>query len=338
MFLAGMAGLAYLFTRLMNGGAQVTLLVWLAGLGMALALPLLIVFLGMRTFFSFARPLARVMAAADAVADGDLTIRVPEVGVGEFRRLASSFNRMVGELERSDELRKNMTADVAHELRNPLHIIQGNLEGILDGVYLPDQEQMSLLLNETRQLTRLVEDLRTLSLAEAGQLSLEKEPINLIELLEDVITSFSGQAEVAGITLKLENDVSATSLMISGDAGRLDQVLGNLIANALRYTPPGGEIVLRVSPMHDKVQIQVCDNGNGIAEEDLDHIFERFWSNRGSTNKIYSNEGGSGLGLAIARELVQAQGGKISVTSQINKGTTFTIELPCLSDQEASKI
>jgi two-component system sensor histidine kinase BaeS len=329
LFLIGMAGLAYLFTRLMNGGGQAALAVWLAGCGLAIAFPLLAVVIGIRSFARIANPLARLMTAADAVAEGDFSVRVPEMGSGEFRRLESSFNRMVSELERSSQLRRNLTADVAHELRTPLHIMQGNLEGILDGVYQASPAQVGLLLDQTRQLTRLVEDLRTLSLAEAGQLSLKQEPVNVVELLKDVATSFSGQAEAAGIELRNEAQSTSGSLVVMGDAGRLDQVLSNLIANALRHTHPGGMITMRAVSQAGQVCIQVIDNGAGIAPEDLPFIFERFWStDKASSNA--RNKGGSGLGLAIARQLVQAQGGQIRVESQPEQGTIFSIDLPVI--------
>ena len=327
LILIGMAGLAYLFTRLMNGGGQVAVAVWLAGCGLAVAFPLLAVVIGIRSFASFANPLARLMTAADAVAEGDFTVRVPETGSGEFKRLTSSFNRMVSELERSSQLRRNLMADVAHELRTPLHIMQGNLEGILDGVYQATPAQVDLLLDQTNQLTRLVEDLRTLSLAEAGQLSLKHEIVNIVELLSDVATSFSGQAEAAGIDLQIEGQSTNEPLLFTGDAGRLDQVLSNLVANALRHTPPGGRIVLRAAPQTGRVLIQVADNGSGIAPEDLPFIFDRFWSSHKAAPDS-RNQGGSGLGLAIARQLVQAHGGQIKVESQPERGTTFTIDLP----------
>jgi two-component system OmpR family sensor kinase/two-component system sensor histidine kinase BaeS len=267
-------------------------------------------------------PLARVMAAADEVAEGDFSVRVPERGSGEFGRLARSFNRMVEELERADQQRRNLTADVAHELRTPIHIIQGNLEGIADGVYQPAEEQIELLLNETRQLARLVEDLRTLSLAEAGQLPMKLEQLDTGELLADVATSFSGQAEAAGVSLQHSSSGKQDDLYIQGDAGRLYQVLSNLVANALDHTPAGGEISMHAEPGRDGVLIKVADNGRGIAEEDLPFIFDRFWSGDSS------RQSGSGLGLAIAQKLVQAHGGKIGAESQLEAGTTITIELP----------
>ncbi|MFC1921660.1 sensor histidine kinase [Chloroflexota bacterium] len=321
-FLLGMAGLAFLFTRLFGGAGQATLLVWLVSCGVALAFPILAGAIALRSFRRVVNPLAQVMAAADEVAEGDFSVRVAEVGSGEFGRLARSFNRMVEELERVDQQRRDLTADVAHELRTPIHIIRGNLEGIMDGVYEPNPEQIELLISETRQLSRLVEDLRTLSLAEAGQLRFERDELDASELLKDVATSFSGQAEAAGVDLLLEIENDSGPLNIIGDAGRLDQVVSNLVANALTHTHSGGVIGVRAWKESTSVFIQVADNGQGIPAEDLPFVFDRFWreeSTRGSS---------SGLGLAIARQLVQAHGGSISVESKLNEGTTFTIDLP----------
>ncbi len=327
LFLIGMAGLAFLLTRLFGGGEQVTLMVWLAGCGLALFFPLLAVAIASRNFMGIVNPLAHLMAAADAVAEGDLKVRVPEEGRGEFHRLAVSFNRMVAELERSDLLRRNLTADVAHELRTPLHIIQGNLEGIQDGVYQADSEKIELLLSETQQLSRLVEDLRTLSLAEAGQLHLNKEEVDVGDLLDDVATSFSDLADAGEVSLTVDAPAAGEpALTVMGDAGRLDQVLSNLVANALRHTGPEGKISLCARATADAVRIQVADNGSGIPPEDLPFIFDRFW--HGDPARPGGKDASSGLGLAIARQLVQAHGGKISVESQLSQGTTFTIELP----------
>jgi two-component system sensor histidine kinase BaeS len=329
-FLVSIGGLAFLFSRLFGGNGQATLLVWLLGCGLALSFPILVGLFASRFFNGIINPLARVMAAADAVAEGDFSVRVPEIGPGEFGKLAQSFNRMVAELDRSDQLRRNLTADIAHELRTPLHIIQGNLEGILDGIYTPDSEHVTLLLDETRRLTRLVEDLRTLSLAEAGQLALDIGPVNVDEILTDVATSFSGQAETAGVSLRVVKADPSRPLTLQADAGRLDQVLGNLVANAIRHTPSGGEITLSAEAFGNEiaggVRIRIADNGSGIPVEDLPYIFDRFWT--GDRARRNNNELTSGLGLPIARQLVQAHGGTIRAESRVNQGTTFTIEMP----------
>jgi two-component system sensor histidine kinase BaeS len=337
LVLGGMTALSFLLTRLFGGGEQAAVLVWFGGCGLSLALPLLAVVLAVRVFRGIATPLADVMAAADAVAGGDLSarVRVPTDGPNDFSRLAGSFNRMVEELERADQQRRNLTADVAHELRTPLHIIQGNLEGILDDVYEPTAEHISATLDETRSLARLVEDLRTLSLAEAGQLPLTWEPVDVTELLADVGTSFSGQAEAAGVDLRVQVEGAPSALTISADVGRLDQVLGNLVANALRYTLAGGTITLRAEPADGRVRVTVSDTGEGIPAADLPFIFDRFW--RGDRSRSHSSGAGSGLGLAIARQLVQAHGGWIEAQSELGRGTTFTIELPASGQETRAK-
>lgn len=322
----GMAALAFLVTRLFGGDGQTAVIVWVGGLGLALTFPILAAAIAKRAFRGIAMPLADVMAAADAVASGDFATRVREHGHGDFGRLAQSFNRMTEELERTDQMRRNLTADVAHELRTPLHIIQGNLEGILDGVYEASEEHISATIDETRLLARLVEDLRTLSLAESGQLPLEQMPVDVRELLEDVVTSFSGQAEAGGISLGVEFDGEGVGLMVTGDAGRLDQVISNLVVNAIRHTSEGGSISLKADALSDAVRITVRDTGEGIAPEDLPFIFDRFW--RGDRSRSHAGGVGGGLGLAIARQLVNAHGGEISAESVVGQGTTFTVVLP----------
>lgn len=329
LLLIGMAVVAVLVTRLAGGDGQTALLVWFAACGLALALPLLAVGLASAAFRRIATPLADVMAAADAVADGDLSVRIPEAGPRDFRQLAQSFNRMAEELERADMRRRTLTADVAHELRTPVHIIQGNLEGVLDGVYEPTEAHITATLEETQALARLVEDLRVLSLAEAGQLPLIREAVDVDELLTDLATSFSGQADMAGVDLRVQIDESpgeSESLAIVADAGRLNQVLSNLVANGLRHTPEGGSIVLGATRTDQWVRIMVSDTGEGIPPKDLPYIFDRFW--KGDRSRSHIDGAGSGLGLAIARELVQAHGGRIHVESEPGRGTTFVIDLP----------
>lgn len=323
LVVGGMGVMAILLTRLFQGEGPTATLVWLSGCCLSLALPMMAMGIARSAFERIARPLSDVMAAADALAAGDLTARVPARYNGEFGRLGHSFNRMAEELERAEQQRRNLTADVAHELRTPLHIIQGNLEGILDGVYEPTAEHIQATLEETQQLARLVEDLRTLSLAEMGQLPLVREPVNADELLADVVTSFSGQAEAAGIQLQRNGD---TGLWIIADAGRLDQVLGNLVANSLRHTPAGGQVTLAAEAVEGGVRLIVADNGAGIAAEELPFIFDRFW--RGDRARSHAGGAGSGLGLAIARQLVQAHGGRIWAESERGRGTKMVIELP----------
>ncbi len=278
--------------------------------------------LGMRKWVN---PLADVMAAAESLADGDFSVRVDEKGDKEFLKLARSFNHMANELERAHIQRRNLTADVAHELRTPLHILQGNLEGALDGVYEASPDYFRSMLEETRLLQRLVEDLQTLSMAESGTLDFHFQKLSVVELLEDVITSFSGRAEEGGVQLLIEAPEDREELVVEGDWHRLDQVLGNLVNNALRFTPEGGEITLSAAREGDSIRVMVQDSGEGIAEEDLPFVFDRFWKGDKSRSRA---SGGSGLGLAIARQLVTAHGGAISVESQQGEGTTFTVILP----------
>jgi HAMP domain-containing protein len=230
-----MAVFAFLLSRFFEGGGQMTALVWFLGCGLSLALPTLAVAVATRVFRRITTPLSDVMAAAESVAEGDLSVRVPEPGHApdEFSRLVRSFNRMTEELELSAQQRRNLTSDVAHELRTPLHIIQGNLEGVLDGVYEPSVDHIEATLDETRLLSRLVDDLQTLSLAEAGQLALKLEPVNVAELLSDVGTSFSGQAEAAGIDLQVKTEQGDEPMVIQADVGRLDQVLNNLMSRSV---------------------------------------------------------------------------------------------------------
>ena len=194
------------------------------------------------------------------------------------------------------------------------------------GVYESSEEHINATIDETRLLARLVDDLRTLSLAESGQLPLEQKLVDVRELLEDVATSFSGQAEAGEISLGVEADGGAGRLSVTGDAGRLDQVLSNLVVNAIRHTPGGGRIVLKAEAVSGGVRVIVSDTGEGISPDDLPFIFDRFW--RGDRSRSHAGGVGGGLGLAIARQLVSAHGGEISAESVVGQGTTFTMVLP----------
>ena len=298
-------------------------------LGLICGVPLgfagLVAIIGGVGFRRIGSPVADIMAAADAVANGDLSVRVREQIPGEFGRLARSFNRMTIQLASVEEQRRELTADVAHELRTPLHIIQGNLEGLLEGVYQPTPEMIHSTLDETRLLARLVNDLQMLSLAESGQLPLHREPLLAVDLLEDTAASFAGPAAAAGVELVVQAKGDPSEMTFSADPDRMEQVLYNLVANALRYTPAGGKITLQAAPTPQGVQLSVSDTGAGIPVEDLPFIFDRFW--KGDRSRGRQPGAGSGLGLAIARQLIQAHAGTIRAESQPGQGTTFVIDL-----------
>ena len=288
-----------------------------------LGVPLLLVMMSAGFFFlRVGSPLAELMAAADAVAAGDLSVRVREVGRGSIAGFARRFNRMTAELARAETARRNLTADVAHELRTPLQIIQGNLEGALDGVYEPTPAHLRATLDETRRLARLVGELQTLSLAEAGQLPLHRREVVAADLLEDVAARFAGAAAEAGVVLKVTPDAASPLLFV--DPERLEGVLSNLTANALRHTPAGGHVTLSATAAPGGAALTVADTGEGIAAADLPFVFDRFW--RG--DRARGRSAGAGLGLAIARQLVLAHGGTIDVASAPGEGTIFTIRLP----------
>jgi signal transduction histidine kinase len=266
-------------------------------------------------------PLDDLLDAAKRVADGDYSARVDEKGPPEVRSLTRTFNQMAERLQIHDQQRRDMLADVTHELRTPLTVIQGNLEGMLDGMYPSDEARLKAILDETHILSRLINDLRTLALAESGALQLKREPTDLVALVREAVNVFNSQAEAAGI--KIETP-SAEIPPLEIDPERIREVLSNLLANALRYTPRGGVIRIEAAEHDSKqkrgVQVLVQDNGPGISAEDLPHVFDRFYKS--------SDSGGMGLGLAIARYLIEAHGGAIRAESEPGKGTTISFALP----------
>ena len=321
LFFGGAAALLYLLFSEYSGVRNI----WLVVCGAPFII-VTIALIAIYTLYSrFGRPLRDIFNAIDSVAEGNLSVRVPEDNSPQFGELINRFNKMVGELERAEQQRRNLTADIAHELRTPVHIIQGNLEGILDGVYQPTPEHINDTLDETQLLIRLVNDLQTLSLAETGQLPFHPSRFLLADLLQDLISSFSAQAATLGIDLKTK--LADPNQELAGDYDRLNQVLSNLISNALHHTPRGGIISIEIeagSNAEKSVRILVKDTGAGIASDELPFIFDRFW--RGDKSRTERRH--SGLGLAITKQLVQAHNGTIAVQSELGKGTTFTIELP----------
>jgi len=254
----------------------------------------------------YVNPLAEVIYAARAVADGKLDTRIPTEGPQDLRSLSESFNEMASSLERNDRERRDLLADIAHELRTPLTVIRGRLEGIVDGVYAADSGQVSLALEQTYLLERLVDDLRLLTLAETRQLHFEKKNIDLAQLIQHSIDMFSAEAREKNITLSLEKGNG--DFVLELDPQRTEQVIGNLIGNALRYIPEGGKVWVVLERTAESIHLFVNDNGLGVPDEDLPFLFSRFWRKDKSRSRT---AGGTGLGLAITKQLVEAQGGVI---------------------------
>ena len=272
-----------------------------------------------RTLHRTTQPIEEMMDAAEQVAHGDYGTRVTERGPRDVRHLAYAFNSMSERLQLNDEQRRRLLADISHELRTPLTVIQGNLEGMLDGIYQPEAARLESLLEETRVMSRLIDDLRTLADADSGTLKLQREPTDLGLLIDEVIASFRGQAQSVGVGLSVEAAPPQLPL-IEVDPARIRQVLINLIANALRYTGNGGSIRVQYKLKDKATTVMVSDTGRGIAEQDLPHIFERYTKS--------SDSRGSGLGLAIAKDLVEAHDGTITAQSQVGQGTIITFTLP----------
>jgi signal transduction histidine kinase len=268
-------------------------------------------------------PLAEVIGAAQSVAAGDLTTRVQVRGPGDLRGLSESFNHMADALERSDRERRALLADVAHELRTPLTVIRGRLEGIVDGIYPADEAHVALVLAQAYVLERLVEDLRQLTLAETRQLPFDRQAIDLGEIAVRAVEVFSAEAAETDIALSVQTTPSLPSVL--ADPQRVGQVIGNLLSNALRYTPPGGRVALSVDKTLEGVRLAVTDSGDGITPEDLPRVFDRFY--RGEKSRARAS-GGAGLGLAIAKAWVQAMGGEIGAESAPGHGSCFWFTLP----------
>ena len=269
----------------------------------------------------FVNPLADVIYAAREVTNGKLTTRISSEGPQDMRSLSESFNEMTAALERNDRERRDLLADIAHELRTPLSVIRGRLEGIVDGIYTADDGQVSLALEQTYLLERLVDDLRLLTLAETRQLHFEKKKVDFVQLSQHTIEMFSAEAREKNISISLE--MGKGNYTAELDPQRMEQVIGNLIGNSLRYIPEGSKIWLALEETSKEVKLFVNDNGPGVAQDELPYLFDRFWRKDKSRTR---SAGGTGLGLAIAKQLVEAQGGTIHASNLREGGLQITIE------------
>jgi len=284
--------------------------------GVALVLALMFAYVLMR-------PVRRLTTAASQLAQGDLSQRVPVQGGAELSQLAKTFNQMAESLEKSYQSRKAMTADIAHELRNPLAVQRANLEAIQDGVYPLTLENLEPIIQQNNLLNKLVEDLRTLTLTDTKSLSLEKTPTDFASFIQQICEHVQPQFTTHQIELIFNHSGSCPSIAL--DQNRMNQVIYNLLQNSLHHTPPGGKVVLTLSCDGVSADLSIHDSGVGIPEEALPRIFERFYRADHSRSR---DQGGTGLGLTIALRLVEAHHGTLTATNHPSGGAVFTIKLP----------
>jgi two-component system, OmpR family, sensor histidine kinase BaeS len=325
VFLLGLAGLISLVASIVAAAGPIGDFARVVGVLIVIAGVVMIVGTG-RTFRRVAVSLDGLVDAAARVEAGDYTTRVavPTTGPRPMRDLARGFNEMVTRLEADEAQRRTLLADVSHELRTPLAVVQGNIEAMIDGVHAADEAHLGVILEETRVLGRLVDDLRTVALSESGSLPLHREPSDLSVVATDAVASFRPAAVAAGVELTVE--VGEDVPLLDVDPVRIREVVSNLVANALRNTPSGGSVAVdaRVGDGGGAVVVTVRDTGSGIDAELLPHVFDRFAKGPASR--------GSGLGLAIARGLVEAHGGTIEVESVSGHGSTFRFRIPIAAE------
>lgn len=286
----------------------------------ALVLAILAVIAGIVFARRITRPVVALTAVARAMASGNRGARVADIhAIGELSDLSTAFNQMADTLEREDQLRRILVADVAHELRTPLAILQATTEAMADGVTVPSASTLSSLHDETLRLGRIVADLEVLSSAEAAGLALHVTDVDLAAVAGAAAEGLRSQAETLGLSLLLE----LRQATVRGDKNRLHQVITNLLTNAIKFTPAGGSITLSVAPRAGCATVVVRDTGRGIPRQDISHVFERFWRGPGVRNTA-----GSGVGLAVVQELVSAHSGQVTVTSDEGEGARFVVTIP----------
>jgi two-component system sensor histidine kinase BaeS len=283
-----------------------------------IVLVIILVLIAGRRVRRIAAPVDDLVEAAGRIRSGDYSARVREDGAPELRSVAQAFNAMTAQLEASEKQRRSFLADVTHELRTPLSVIRGQAEGIADGLYPADAAHLAPIVEATQTLARLVDDLRTLALAETGHLQLQREPVDMATLINDTLAAFESQAQAKGVSLAA--DIPGELPTVSADAVRIRGVIANLLANAIAHTPAGGSVRVSAAAANGGVTVSVTDTGEGIPADLLPRVFDRFVKTPGSS--------GSGLGLAIARDLVTAHGGTISAESTVGSGTTVRFTLP----------
>lgn len=289
----------------------------------SLAAFLIALAIGIMLARSLTRPVRELTTALHAMGDGSLQQQVPVRSRDELGDLSRTFNQMSNDLALANQQRRQMTADIAHDLRNPVTVISGYMEALRDGVLSPTPDRFAVLYDEAQRLQRLIEDLRTLLLADAGELRLHPQPTEPAALLSHISATYMHAAEQHAVTLAVKANPALEAVELDNE--RMVQVLGNLVSNALRYTPAGGTITLSADPMPKGVQLRVQDTGQGIMPDVLPRIFDRFY--RADRARAQS-QGETGLGLAIAKAIVEAHGGTINATSEPGAGATFTITLP----------
>lgn len=303
-------------TRLVSRLNRAALIAGLIAGGISLLFALLLA-------YQLLRPVHLLKSATEKLAGGDLNQRVIVKGKDELASLGNAFNQMASSLQQAEKVRRDMTADIAHELRNPLAVQRANLEALIDKVYPLSIENLQPILEQNHLLTRLVGDLHTLALAEAGELRLERIPVDITNLVNRVVDRYLPQADSRHI--KVDKSFEDSIPKVSLDPGRVEQILGNLLSNALRHTPDTGQISLELSSGPSEVQMTVHDSGPGIPEESLPHIFDRFY--RADRSRSRSG-GGAGLGLTIARRLAEAHGGNLTAHNHPEGGALFILTLP----------
>jgi two-component system sensor histidine kinase BaeS len=327
---AGVANFSTFDERfLVNRLSQAALTAGLIALGISLLVALFLA-------YRLTKPVYALTQAARRIADGDMSQRVEVNGKDELAMLGVAFNQMADSLQRATETRRAMTADIAHELRTPLAVQRANLEALQDGIYPLTVENLGSVLDQNQMLTRLVDDLRTLALADAGELRLEYTYTNFPGLVQRIVDRFASQAAAHQVTLGCNLPDTCPEILL--DPLRIEQVLGNLISNALRYTPSGGTVDVQVrcqaGAPGGQVQLEVHDSGEGIPPQALEHLFERFYRADASRNRAV---GGTGLGLAIARQLAEAHGGQLEAANHPQGGAVFMLSLPILPEKAVSK-